>query len=239
MRGFEPVNAFETRTKSYPEAPTFFKGWSWLDDFNRAALNMTNAPEIYAVGTTGTGSQTMINNSSVRLGTGATSLSDADMRTVFQITRANETDLFDARSSVVITQLIRLTAITDVEVFVGLIDQTAAMTALPSTENMLGVVVDRSTSANFLFIESDGTTPVSTDTGVAVDTANKIVRITWNADGAIIELLNDSGEVLASRTVVNVPTISASRGMVLHAFVSNEAAAAKNLDYNVVRMDLS
>lgn len=209
------------------------------DDFARETITPTGWPTLYTfaeVGASGApGLDTNVNR--IFLTTDSTGAGDnQDMRLASLRIERNYTSLITGMQLEMQTSQVQLdlpfslTAATDTEAFIGLVTTTGSIAAAPTTGRHIGMYVDISAGANFVLTSANGTTQVTTDTTIPVDTAAHILRMTWTGeDAATLQLLSAAGAVQGTSQTVAAFNGTTGNSYVLHWFVETEAAAAKTM----------
>lgn len=226
----------------YPQIPFRAQGYSFGDDFAREAITPTDWPLLYkktAVGTDAAAMSTTINR--LEIVTGANAADNCDIATsglrldrIYASGYSGMPDL-EGDGATTLTLLIPFVCSSgaDNEGFVGIVGNSSALAAPPTTARHMGVYWDRSANTDFLITSADGTTQSTTDTNDTVDTQRHILRITWTgADTAVIDLLTGAG---ALGTATSTQAVAALNGASevsyeMHWFVETETTAAKQLN---------
>ena len=227
-----PVNGYGPVTRS--------PGYIFVENWSREAITPTGWETIYTNAETGAAGTSSINGSINRVslvtdGTGAGD--DQSMRTSglridrnFPVQLTGMTMLGMQTTSVQLDLPFSITAATDTELFIGLHSGTAALTALPTTARHLGIYCDISAGANFMLTSSNGTTQVTTDTLIPVDTAAHILRIIWTGeDAATLQLYTAAGATEGTGQTVAAFNLTSGNSHEIHWFIQTEAAAAKTM----------
>lgn len=227
---------------SYPQLGQVKKDTKIFDEFDRESLNPTNAYVFYTVAVTGTGTGAIAAGGLLSLQSSAVIGDDVSVRTSgLQFSRiSTDPSNFEARSRCKFDFYFNNVVATDTEGFIGIIRSTSALTALPTTVRHLGVYWDTSAGANYMLTSANGTTQVTTDTGIAVGTTptnpNRL-EIVWNGlDSATINFYTGTSGSSYS-TLVKTQTVTAFGAGVaatfentIHFFVQSEAIATTRLD---------
>jgi len=215
---------------AYPGIGSPKKSWKFIDEFNRLALNPTDAYELYTSAGTGTEVITM-NGQTLAMATGATTGNDASVRTTgMTFLRALLNDELDNRSALVFDYYFGTGGgPAGAEIFIGLVNDTTALTALPTTARHMGVFVDRSVSTNYFLTSANGTTQTTTDTGITSATATDRMRITWIGNQTATIDFFDDPTTGASPTVTQTVTALNMNNLpyTVHFFVEAEGNASE------------
>lgn len=209
-----------------------FKGASFRDEFNREALTPTDAYQLYTTNVTGTGTATIILARTMRLAVSATIGHDVDVRTSgFNMSRVLQG--IDTRAQLELDAIfLTLNPQTDIEMFIGLIETSAAITALPTTADHFGIQINQSANANYRFSYGDGAAQTLVDTGVAIVGVDHKINMKWLSNTEVdMELFDgaDQDNSLATDSHTALTLANAS-SLQLHFFMSTEIAGAKSLD---------
>lgn len=215
------------------------RSYVFTDAFSREAITPTGFPTLYTNAETGAAGTSALdtNLNRVTLTTDSTGAGDdQSMRTsglridrnymsiVTGMPQDMQTDTVDIRLP------FNVTSAADIEGFVGIHSGVAALTVLPTTARHLAVYWDISAGANFMISSSNGTTQVTTNTTIAVDTNVHILRIIWTGeDAATIQLLTAAGASEGTGQTVTAFNGTSGNSHEIHWFVQTEAAAAKVL----------
>ena len=138
--------------------------------------------------------------------------------------------------------IFRTNSSTSTEGFIGLLDSTAALTALPTTARHVGLFWDLSANANYVISSSDGTTQSTNNTGEAVDAATRYrLFIRWTAEGAFTVTFLEGTGFATQIDTSSFTGVEGSGGNTfqLHFFVQTEALAAKEIDINEWRCSIT
>lgn len=214
-----------------------------VDEFTRADLNPTNAVAYYTTAATGAGTATLVANERLELVTTGVIGDDVDVRLTnltFQRT-PRDFSFIDSRSQLIFNIVFAAVEATATEVFIGIINATAASTGLPATARHLGIQLDQSVSNNWFLTSADGTTQTTTNTGIAVSAGVRVrLRMVWNGDeSATLELYTGTLlDTLASTQTVTA-LVGAANSFQLHFFIQTEALAAKTLRVTDWRVDVT
>ena len=135
----------------------------------------------------------------------------------------------DPRTSMKISMVFQsLQDLTDQEGFIGILNQTTALTAIPTIVKGLGLFWDLSVSPNYFFTFADGTTQDTTDTTVAVGGTPKRIDITWRKNiDQTIEFFENDDDTVPSATINSTRNVGVFG--LLHAIVEAEDGAVKEL----------
>lgn len=227
----EPVDAIDTRTRSYPETPLISRGWSYIDDFSRENLNPSGAITGYTTGGVGTPSHSIQLRKDYKLATSAAIGNTA--ASVFDILGMglNIASAIDTRSKYELDFMLVPNTTVTTKGFVGIVDQSSILTALPTTTRHLGIYWDTSVDNNFRLSSANGTTQSTTDTGTAIAATVYRLNVLWNGiDSATIKLFSGSGTTWntekASQTVTSFYNGATSRTLFPHFYAEALAAAS-------------
>lgn len=232
MNIIEPVNAIETRTRSYPTTPNIRAGWTFADEFIRETLVPSDSFPLYTTNVVGTGTGAIASGSVLQLDTSAGIGDLVNVRTgEMGISRnVNDTNI-DSRTKAELNLIyfVSTSGRTDTECFLGWLETVASVTGIPTTARHLGLFYDLSVSPNLFLTSADGTTQTTTDTGIAVAGGVMRLNIVWTGDDdAIISLFAaNSSTVLSSQTVTALSMTN--RNFKVDAFIEAEAAAVKTV----------
>lgn len=227
--------AASSGVKSFPTVGQMQKDGVFRDDFNRTSLIPTGGYELYTTG--GTGTETISINQHRRMSL-VTSGSIGDNASVFTsgLTFSRATWLIDGRTNLEANIIFGpSTAITDLEMFTGLLNSASVQTGLPTTLHHMGVLLDQSNSDNYFLTTANGSTQVTQDTGVAVSSLGKVrLQILWNnLEGGTINLFNGANlDNLASSLAVTAYDNGNNNkdfANPIHFFIETEGAAAKTM----------
>lgn len=226
--------AVSAGSRAFPQLTGLTNDSTFIDQFNRTSINPTNAYEMYKLVASGTGSASINNEANLQLTTGTTATDHSTIRTDEFSLERNGLYPDDDRTRIIVTLIGRMSTITSAEGFMGMIGPSQDFTALPTTERHLGIFFNASAGSNWILSSADGTTQVTTDTGIAAAAATTVtVRITQTGiNDAIIEFFNgqiqDIGTANATQTVTAYG-ISVSNMM---AQAITETTVAKSLVLN-------
>lgn len=213
------------------------RGYILKDDFARQALTPTGWPTIYTEAETGAGGSTTISTALNRilLTTDANAGDDQNLRTSgLRIDRdycslvTGMQNIIEIKTDAVqVNMPFSVDVAADGEAFLGLHANTSALTALPTTARHLGVYWDISAGANYMLTSSNGTTQVTVDTTVPVDTSIHILQINWTAENAAtIKLMTAAGADEGTGATVTAFNLTSGNSHELHWFVQAEAGGA-------------
>lgn len=218
-----------------PLYPIRISGYAWSEPFGRETLRPTDSALIYAIalGGTGGGSAAMFSGARIRLTTDGTAAGDdVDVRMSEVMLKESQDNTHLMSGQVDIRIIFNIvSSVVGKEFFMGIIAGAAAITALPtSASSAAGVMFDDSADTNFRLIGANGATLDDNDTGIAADTAQRMLRIVWNS--------NTTAKLeLRSGATNNFATIDATANVVLagtnqqvHLFIQNEGAAAEIME---------
>jgi hypothetical protein len=191
---------------------------------------------MYTEANNGGGSGAIFSNAGYRLTSAGTGAGDdvdlrtsgiAFMRDPFKTGRATRSLVWQSQFVVRDT--------TNAEGFIGLLETDAQLSALPTTTRHVGVFWDISASPNYFLTSADGTTQTTTDTGVAVSTAFRKVKLNWTSlTNIVLQFItvtaSTGAETVNSTQTVTAAPSSNEAGLQAHWFVQTEAAATKRLD---------
>ena len=216
-------------THSQPTLPNIHQNWSFIDEFERDSLTPTDAYELYTVSANGAGTGTIQVSDRLRLLTGANIGDDVSVRCSGAVFRRVARDAaIDPRTTMIFNIIFAVGTATSNEMFIGIVNDVTALTALPTTIGHMGMFVDQSAEANFRLSSGNGTTQIDTDSTEAVDTDTHRLQITWNGlNSGLIEYFSALDDVspLASVTVTSLGVNRAA----IHFFEQTEAAATRDL----------
>lgn len=232
MQITEPVFSVETRTRLYPDMPLFSIGWTFGDKFQRGALNPTGALALYASSTNGSSAVSILNLSNLRLATGATINSDCDVR-MNGLGIGREPLALGAGITHTIRQRFNLSGVLTIQCFVGMETTLtdSALTALPTTQRHIGIVLDTGVNGNWHISSGNGTDQVLTDTGVLATTGQWVVQLTYDGNNScLLELFLEDATVASFSSRIDDIGSSSVRTYLLHWFLENLAAANRTLD---------
>jgi len=169
---------------SYPQIGQPKKDSVIYDEFVRTALNPTGAITLYTVSGTGTPTNAM-QFPGVDFATSAVINDTCSARTTGLTMSRVPWDTYsgDKRSNLIINFVFYFSNVADVQSFIGLhLGLGNAMTALPTSSNYsIGLKLDTTVNGRIYFSTSDGSTLVSTDTGVTAD--GSLYRLEINMNG--------------------------------------------------------
>ena len=215
-------------------------GYIFFEPWSREAEEPTNWPDLYDVVGTNTevdGVDTVVNRYFLTTDSSAGG-DDVSMRTASLRFERNYTSLVTGMASLLGTQTSSLqidtpfqtTSAANIEGFVGLHGGVAALTALPTTARHMGVYWDVSAGANYMLTASNGTTQVTVDTTVPVDTAAHILRIFWTGENsATLQLYSAAGVTQGTGQTVAAFNLTTGASHEMHWFVQTETTAAKTM----------
>jgi len=216
----------------YPGVSGGHKDFKIGDEFTRDALTPTDGYELYTTAGTGTEVITLPNDAALRLTTGGTSGNDANVRTSGLVFR-RASHFIDDRNQLELNISLTPTGSTQHEIFVGLLNSFAAITAIPTTAFHAGVFVDAGASAtNYFLTSADGTTQSTTDTGVNAATFTHRLQIIWRgqADATLNFYDTDFTTILATQTITANLTTNAEDSLSLHFFIETTDNSTAGLD---------
>lgn len=231
----EQQQAASSGVSSLPQIGQIKKFTVIVDEFSRNTVNPTNAVDFYTTSSNDGNGTSAIDGRLMTLTTDGSAIGDDVNVRIREITlhRASQSAFIDSRNTIKI-EIIFNTNSTGSEGFIGVINSPGALTALPTTVRHMGIEWDDSASANYLITSADGTTQVTTDTGIAAPVAAvRRILITWTGiDTAIIEFFSSSenGTPTATQTVTSLSMLN--RVFVMHFFVQTESTATKTLVIN-------
>jgi len=218
-----------------PLYPIRISDYIWSEPFARETLKPTDSALIYtiALGGTGGGSGAMFSGARLRLTTDATAAGDdVDVRTSEIMLKESQDNNYPMVGNLDIRILFNLvTNATGKEFFIGIIAGGAAITALPtSASSAAGVMFDDSADTNFRLIGANGAALDDNDSGIAADTAQRMIRILWTGlTTATLELR--SGATNNYSTVdFAVDVALAGSNQQIHWFIQNEGSAAESME---------
>ena len=228
MRGFDPV-VLQEKTISYPEVAGLSKGIIWVDAFNRTTLNPTGAIAIYATSTDSTGTVAIMNQQLLRVLTAALA-GDQSMANVTELVfeRTQELDLRNEIELDIIFQM--NTNVTSGEIFIGLMDSQVTLTAIPTTQNYMGLLIDKSVAATMKLVGGDGVAQTETDTGVTLAASTKYtLNIIWDGlNSATLNLYSGSDHTTLLATAA-VTALGSIKHLIQTFYANGEAVAAVDL----------
>lgn len=215
--------------KLYPGLPGFTADVQYGDEFKRDDLTPTDAYQLYTVNVNGTGTATIGNDGVLLLDTSNTIGNDVDVRTTGYAFTPDSNEPTNFHSQYILEIRLALLQTADTEAFVGFVFGDA-LSALPvNTTIHMGLEFDASGDANWQFVDANGTTKNTNDTGVAASTGAISLKITWrDANDATMEILNGSGVSQSSR-IVTALDMSNIAGLQIHCFIQTEGAAVKTV----------
>jgi hypothetical protein len=233
----EPVGAINTRSRSYPNLPNQLTGWTWFDEFERTDLNPTDIMVMYSTNVSNSGTVAITLGTILRLTTDAAIGDHASCFTSgLTIKVPAQNAMLEARSKYILDITFKNPDITDQEGFIGVTDGTSALTAIPTTDNHLGITWDLSASPNYFITHSDGVTHTTVDTGIAVNSsANHAIRIeNNNSDDVTIKYFDDITNDTPSSTVTGIDY--SQNKSIIHFIVLTEELATNRLDIHDIKV---
>jgi len=224
----------------YPEFPTNSINSTFIDNFTREAITPTGAYTLYtSASNDGNGSSGITSGNRLHLTTDTSAAGDDESVRLsgFALQRIPTSTVFTStRNAYKITIVFSITGALTTEGFIGISDQIAALTALPTTARHLGVYWDISAQANWRITSANGTDQVDTDTGEALDTGINRLEIEWTGtNAAVIKFFNGADATTASATQT-VTAFGMGTGE-LHFFIQTETTAARVLHIREYRID--
>ena len=238
--GYSPVdqnlNQEELMYTNYPQIAGQTNNSSFHDEFNRATLNPTGGYAMYATAGTGTEVITIAlagSRSNIDMLTGGTTGNDVSIRTAEYWIERNKDTHQENRSAVNLRVLFQTANAVTTAGFVGLmLGANAALTDFgvdgSTTAGHMGVAWDTDEAGdlgdNYQLTSSDGTTQTLVDSGVAIDTADHNLSISWTGNNAAVLSLVGDGGTNATVTALNTQDVG-----VLHFFVQALTNSARRL----------
>lgn len=228
------VNQLQSSKFAYPKVGESIAGAEFIDQFQRLSLTPTGFPTIYTTTAVGTGTAAISAANRLTLTTGAVIGDDVDLRHDLSLNRITNWNGLDSKGIIEIDIVFSTPAtVTSYECFLGILAVgTATLAALPTTAAHLGLYIDASVSTNWILTSSNGTTQVTTDTGVAIAASTSYrLNILWNGtDSAVVTLY--TGTVPNINTLLGTHTVTALITTVFYAhfFMQTEAVAARVID---------
>jgi len=199
------------------------------DEFTREALNTSNAYVLYTTASTNSGTAVPNSNTQLLLTTDTASSDDVSVRTS-GLSFSRDSSI-DSRSIITVDFSFKVGETTNTEGFVGIISNSAALTALPTTARHMGIKWDRSVSANFFFTTGNNSAQATTDTGQAISTSTQNITIEWTGDDVAIIRGNQLGTVYPTPTHTATTLEAENFGYLLHIFIQTETTAARTLTF--------
>lgn len=209
--------------------PNISIGWAFADIFNRDSLNPTGAYELYTgTAPVGTGTNFLTAYQYVRINASNAINDNYDLYVSGFVPYV--ADLLLAINGFTVDIIFRAAVTyTDKKAFTGVIEASGAMTAIPTTESHAGVYADSSVDDNLYLSIGNGTTQQTSDTGVAMDSTFRGLRIVWNGvDDVTVKLYDYTFTTLIDS--LQRTDMDLDYG-VIHAYV--EALAATNTSWDI------
>lgn len=226
---------------SYPDLNQCKQYSQILEEFSRESLNPTNFPQIYTATAASSGTANIVNGGFLRMATAATLNDYESLRTSgLTFARTPSWNALDLRSVINMDILFRISGpLTSIQMFIGLLDTAAAVTALPTTARHMGMYIDTSVNGNWFLSSANGSTQSATDTGIAFDANSRRLNINWTGtDAATITQYtstNNYANSEASKTVTSL-SLSGDFGIEFVIFLKTLNTAAKDVDINEYRV---
>lgn len=219
---------------SYPQMPNSGLNWRYTDEFTRESLNPTNAYALYATSAVGAGSVAVAELRQLEINTEAGIGSEATCRiSGFGFQRQSSSTVLANRTTIKTRIVFFPDSVTDTnsEIFVGLVNNTAALTALPgSATRGMGIRLNTASSANWFLWSSNGSAEVTTDTATAATNQPHRVDITWSGDDAgLIEFFDDEDSATPTSSVTVSSLVIGDQGLQLNFYVNPLNAEGKSL----------
>lgn len=235
MRGFDPV-VLQRQTFAYPQISGISRGSIFTDSFNRATLNPSGGYALYATTVIGAGSVSIANSQEVDLTTEAVINSYA--RCNMSELVLDRTQNLDSRTVIEIDiGFILASAVTSMEFFLGIVNNSISLAALPATQRYAGVYCDPSVDTSFQLASGNNVAQSLTDTNILPVLSNVYnINIIWSGTNTIAMDLTDvtaGGTSLGTKLVTD---IGSSLVNTLQFIVNPEAALAKTLGVTELRV---
>jgi len=226
----------------YPDFPIRARGYSYGDDMNRESTTPTGCWTMYTNAENGAGGATALSLTFCGriMTTDVTAGNDQhDRVSGIRLERAYQSTITgmrfpaeDVTGTIRTYQPFSVDSAADGEAFIGIHSGVAQINALPTTARHLGVYWDISAGANYMLTSSNGTTQVTVDTTIPVDTAIHILRIDWTGeDAATLQLLTAAGATEGTGATVTAFNGTSANAHELTWFVQAEAGGAVVLTY--------
>jgi len=238
----EQQQASKAATKGYPQFGNIARFFTFHEHFNREALNLTDAAELYTSAVSGTGAVTMGNANRLVHTTGTTINSTATVRTS-GLGMARTARAIDDRSRIIIDIVFTISSGTaSVEYFIGLLLSNSALTTVPgSNVRKIGLEVDTAVDGDFHLNSANASDEEDTDTGVTADTTTRLLRIDITGDNAAtVTLFPGVDDTAAADGTHTATSLGATSGNVflLHTLAKTLDTASKVLDINEYSIDV-
>jgi len=230
---------------SYPQIGQLKKDTVVIDEFLRETLNPTGALATYTTASNDSnGTISILDQKGLQLIPDTSAIGDdATARTSeLSINRVTPNEI-DNRTLITVFVNFSVRTITSIEGFIGILDSSSALTALPTTARHLGVFWDISAGANFTLSSGNATAQATTDSGVTVAANDRFtLRIQWTGDDtADISLFTGTFPTFTTQSTNHAATTildgAVDRAMELHFFQQVEAAVSRPLDIHSWRAD--
>lgn len=224
----QSINAELIKTKYYPELPVFDKGWTWMDNFARADINPTNFVPAYLVSIVGGGSA-VPNIEGKRVDVDTSNSTNDCVDISMPNTWMSRNPILTDSERIQIKTRIRLSSLSNRQVWFGLIQSTGALTSVPTnTDKYFGVLADSGINNNWHVDSCDGATQTQQDTGVTAFNSYVEFILDWHGSNTVT--------ISVDGTEFEITDIGDMIQGELHWLIKTLTTGAKGLDLQSVQV---